>query len=480
MSNEDKNTSDLRRLLQEKLAQSEAAGDGWNVPSGKVWSGVSEELTASKQVLKDTRRSLWPWVAIGLLVVALIVRECTHIQAVGRMEEEMMKIQQDCEEKQSKRNDNRSNDNSEIAALAMGAAPIVFHEAPQQAATPNKPYNSSLNNFGSPQNLQAQPNLFSDETNIEQLLTSGTMEEIRDNQPQLQSAQLMNAPSLLQNPRLSFLANRNEQPHLPNNLGIPVLRKKGLGLVASLHAGLALTGNHLTGEKPNIISDQKALFSWQSGVGLEAVINRNWSVLTGLNYNISRIETDYSLAVPFTHNGEFQHDDGNYDNQYNHSLPSSLGEYPLQMVLSRASDATIHEGEVMDIDLRIRQKTQLFSLPLQLRYGFGKNNWQMGIRAGGIANHILDVESETPDLNPLHSAIHQRKTFVGAPAVTDLEKWTFDYAIGLDMRYRISSRIALSMSTGYQRGFTPVYQDDAVKNYFQAVNLGVGFHYWLR
>ncbi|MBK8567945.1 MAG: hypothetical protein IPN76_32650 [Saprospiraceae bacterium] len=184
--------------------------------------------------------------------------------------------------------------------------------------------------------------------------------------------------------------------------------------------------------------------------------------------------------MPFTHNGEFQHDDGNYDNQYNHSLPSSLGEYPLQMVLTRASDATIHEGEVMDLELRIRQKTQFLSLPLQLRYGFGKNKWQMGIRAGAIANHALNVESETPDLKPLHSAIHQRQTFVGAPAVTDLEKWTFDYAFGLDMRYRISSRVALSMSTGYQQGFTPVYKDDAVKNYLQAVNLGVGFHYWLR
>ncbi|MBK8567947.1 MAG: hypothetical protein IPN76_32660 [Saprospiraceae bacterium] len=52
MSNEDKNTSDLKRLLQEKLANSEAAGDGWNVPSGKVWSGLSEELVANQQVLK--------------------------------------------------------------------------------------------------------------------------------------------------------------------------------------------------------------------------------------------------------------------------------------------------------------------------------------------------------------------------------------------------------------------------------------------
>ncbi len=89
MSNDDKNTSDLRRLLQEKLANSEAAPDGWNVPSGGVWTGISDELTAAKPVFHDKRKPLWPWVAIGILAALLLFRECSHQQALGQMEQEM-------------------------------------------------------------------------------------------------------------------------------------------------------------------------------------------------------------------------------------------------------------------------------------------------------------------------------------------------------------------------------------------------------
>ncbi|MBK8567946.1 MAG: hypothetical protein IPN76_32655 [Saprospiraceae bacterium] len=168
----------------------------------------------------------------------------------------------------------------------MGAAPIVFQEAPQQAASLKQPSNPSKNNLGATQNFQAQPFSVANEINLGRQSAPTSIEEIQANQSQFQLASTVEAPRPLPNPQLTFLANKNELPHLPNNLGIPVSKQKGLHIVASLHAGLALTGNRLAGDKPNIISDQKALLSWQTAVGLEAVINRNWSVLTGLNYNL--------------------------------------------------------------------------------------------------------------------------------------------------------------------------------------------------
>lgn len=264
--------------------------------------------------------------------------------------------------------------------------------------------------------------------------------------------------------------------HLPN----PKDQGASVKLLASLYGGLALTGNSLSGEKPAIIKDQLPLVTWRAGIGLEAAINRQWSVLTGLDYNHSRIETDYQLAVPFTRNGEFQHDDGNFDNQYNHSLPSSLGDYPAQFVLTRASNAQVEEGEVMNLELYIRQQTRFVSLPLQLRYGFGKHRWQAGAKAGIYANHVLGISSENPELVSHHGAIHERQTTIGTPPLNDLEKWTLDYTLGIDLRYQFLPRFALSTSTGYQRGITPVYKGENVKNYLHAWNLGVGVQYWFR
>lgn len=482
MSNDDKNTSDLRRLLQEKLANREAAGDGWNVPSGGVWSGVSEELSANRKQVKDARKSVWPWVAIGLLAVLLLLRECAHQRAMGKMEQEMIKLQQDCEEKMSLINQKRLENSSEAISLATGEAPVAL-------ASPTESNNGNAQPLNQSKRTETSHSIAFPNT-----LPTPIASAVPQLDESITSSAIAGTPTIDKSPispittTLAGIPTRALQPFqkgakliiIPLNLQIPTTKTHSIGLLGSAYAGLALTGNRLTGEKPGILSQQKALMAWRTGIGLEAVLNHHWSVLTGVDYNTSRIETKYSLAVPFTHNGEFLHDDGNYDNQYNHSLPSALGNYPLQMVLTRASDATIHEGEVMDLDLRIQQKTAFLSVPLQLRYGFGKNKWQIGIRAGAVANHVLAVESETAKLTPHHAAIHQRHTSIGAPKLAELEKWTFDYAFGLDWRYQLTNRLGLNAGTALQLAATPVYQDEAVKNYLNSVGLNLGVHYFIR
>jgi hypothetical protein len=291
----------------------------------------------------------------------------------------------------------------------------------------------------------------------------------------------MPQPPLLPAAPAALFPTKNSTPkptlHLPEGES----NSPSLHFIAHAYAGAALTGNRLTGEKPTIIARQKALLGWQMGIGMEAALNRHWSLETGLRYGMHRLQTDYALAVPYTHNGETQHDDGNFDNQYNHSLPSALGNYPLQLVLTRESTANVEEGEVMRLDLNIRQRIQQLSLPLHLRYGFGRHRWQAGVRAGVVANHTLAVESEDhPALVSHHGAIHQRHTSVGNPSISDLQKFSFDSSLGLDLRYQLTHRLGLSLAGSWQRAFTPVYDGVAVQSYLHSFGLNAGFQVWLR
>lgn len=470
MSNEHKNTEEVRRLLQEKLASKEPAEDGWNVPSGGVWSGISEELGANRTAVKSSNKSLWYLVGIGAILAVLLIRECSHRQEVEQMRQEIQQVRQECEEKQSSRKDNSSESSDAAAMLAMGASPVGLPDdklAKQQISTPQPQVPILKSYFSEPIQSFNSAGTSSEMTSIEQPTNSNIRFE------QSSTSELTQVPTLA----LSMLTTDSKLPSRNIHLPKPEGKALPLAIIGSLQAGLALTGNRLSGEKPAIISNQQPLTAWRAGIGLEGVINRHWSVLTGVEYTRSRIETEYQLQVPFTHNGEFQHDDGNFDNQYNHSLPSALGNYPAQFVLTRASDATIHEGDLMDLELHIRQQTRFLSLPLQLRYGFGKHRWQLGAKAGVIANHVLGVSSEMPSLIPHHEAIHQRHTSIGTPSRADLQKWTLDYTLGLDMRYQLTNRFGLSLNGSYQQGMTPVYQSEIVKNYLHAWNLGAGLHF---
>jgi hypothetical protein len=59
----------------------------------------------------------------------------------------------------------------------------------------------------------------------------------------------------------------------------------------------------------------------------------------------------------------------------------------------------------------------------------------------------------------------------------NLEKTTLDVSFGLDLRYQVAPRMGVSLESNYQRGLTPIYQDAMVKNYLDAVNLGLGVHF---
>ncbi|MCC6725211.1 MAG: outer membrane beta-barrel protein [Saprospiraceae bacterium] len=491
MSDQDKNTEEIKALLRKKLEGLPPADDGWNVPSPGVWTGLSEELKAVAGPKPATN-----WVArlatiIAALMVILFWRECSNQRQlmglkseVEKMSNSYDKLQEACNEKQS---------NVQPASLEDNNGPILNGDAAAAGTTvsPNKKSTKKGQNAKSI-NLSNTSNksVFTSKSTSNHKITAGAINIVPAISLGTQTAEIgaplvqisSNLGSLDFLPLLSF-SRFDHQPTKPQlDLHLPNPKNQGASVqfIASLLGGLALTGNQLSGQKPAIIKDQKALLTWRSGFGVEAAFNRHWSLLTGLDYGLSRIETQYQLAVPYRHNGETQHDDGNFDNQYNHSLPSSLGNYPAQLVLTRTNGVDVAEGEVMNLELTIRQKTRLLSLPLQLRYGFGKDRWQIGAKAGFFANHVLGISNEKPKLISKHGAIHERHTSIGTPPLNDLQQWTFDWALGTDIRYQLTRRFGLSLNAAYQQGITPVYKDEAVKNYLHAWNLGAGVHYWLR
>lgn len=480
MSNRDKNIEELRDLLRKKLEESTPAEDGWNVPSEGVWAGVSEELAASASPSRSNT-TRWLAVATAALLALLLLRECSHRGQVGDLEMELQNLEQSYEKLQ------RSCDEKTSLQQRGQAPPSTAPLTPAQAApAPGQP-SLPLMYFGGNERESFQHFAEKHQSNqagattVFQLKTANDETTALDRMAERGEFKLQQPPMLLPAAPAALFPIKKSDPK--PNLHLPEGEKnsKSLNVIAHAYAGAALTGNRLAGEKPAIIARQKALLGWQTGIGMEAVFNRHWSLETGLRYGTHRIETDYALAVPYTHNGETQHDDGNFDNQYHHSLPSGLGNYPLQMVLTRESTATVEEGEVMRLDLHIKQRIQQLSLPLHLRYGFGKHRWQAGIRAGLVANHTLAVASEDhPALISHHGAIHQRHTSVGNPSISDLQKFSFDSSLGLDLRYQLTHRLGLSLAGSWQRAFTPVYDGAAVQSYLHSLGLNAGFHVWLR
>lgn len=482
MSNKDKNMEEPRGPLRKKFEYNTPDEDGWNMPSDKVWTGLSNELSASRNASRRKIRNYILVLSAFVITALMLLRECSNRNRIQNLQKELQqtkesfeKLQKDCDEKSSSY---RNNDRKDTETL-LAAAPL------SPALKIQSPVNHSFINKKHPKNVVAVDTHHADEQLVfpvtlltqkkgnDILLQSTTVAAVGETP--ISAIQTIERLATLQvspvhfdtPPQIRFTNPKENRKHLP-------LILYGLG-------GISNTGNRLTGTLPDIITRQKALTGWQTGIGIEAGIGRRWSLLTGLHYSQHRLQTDYALAVPFTHIGEYMHNDGNYDNQYQHSLPSSLGDYSLQLLLSRESTATIDEGEIIRLDLNVRQNIQQLGLPLGIRYALGQKRWQTGISAGVVARHTLSAAAEDePLLVSHHGAIHQRQTTVGNPSTSDMRAFTLDASLGLDFRYRLMPQLGISIGANWQKAFTPVYKDENVQSYLQSFGIHAGLHFWVK
>ena len=94
---------ELRKQLQEKLSDVSPADDQWNVPSDRVWAGMSEKLTLAPAPRKN-RIGQYVLLTTSILLLALLLfRECSHYQKVQQLNtdiqqtrDSLQKLQNDC------------------------------------------------------------------------------------------------------------------------------------------------------------------------------------------------------------------------------------------------------------------------------------------------------------------------------------------------------------------------------------------------
>ncbi|MEO1257160.1 MAG: outer membrane beta-barrel protein [Bacteroidota bacterium] len=486
MSDQDKNINEIRELLRKKLADQRTADNGWNVPSDGVWSGISEELKAEKKATKKIDRQYLLFAVIALLMSVLFMQECSNNQLVKDMKGEMEELRNNFEQlkescEQEKTTQSKApniNSKPQEKFTTENVQTTLVAEQSFQAPSSGKP-----NTFTSDKKAPYSTNIAKPQT-LDQTTSAFSTSPFTLNVAAINRAAAPNTPDKRIHyvnalPQIPFLSLDQFVTLSDIDLAIPKAKhsSNSTPLIVSSYTGVSRTGNRLQGERPGIISNQRASWGQQAGLGLEIVLSPRWSVETGMRYATHQLQTDYRLEVPYTKTNEFLHDDGNYDNEYNHSLPSSMGDYPALFVLTRSSDEMVEEGETMNLDFSIRQRTRFLSVPLWLRYGFGKGNFQVGVKGGIVANRTLSISSEAKELVSHHEAIHQRHTSIGDPIFENLKKNTFDYSVGLDVRYFMTPRISVSLESTYQQGITPIYEDESVKNYFRSGNLGVGLQY---
>jgi hypothetical protein len=150
--------------------------------------------------------------------------------------------------------------------------------------------------------------------------------------------------------------------------------------------GISASINPIKYSKPNINDplegtiksstyDKEYQFSLTSNYQLSNKLFLSFS--PGIRYD--ELNTNYDLNIAYDYNTE-KAIDNNKENYFSHSLPTDLGNFKTDMVVTRLADSPVLHNENINIDLSVNYKVYSLISPIGLHYAF--NNISKGFHVG--------------------------------------------------------------------------------------------------
>lgn len=439
-----------------KLDQASSQEQDWNVPGPQVWQGIQQQMPLSGSKRRIPAFFWWMLALAGMLGL-IIFREWKHQSAVNAIQQQLrenqekyQQLEKECQD-QSNKIISPTSSNTTLSTI-IPVQPLL----PAGKGGFNKPF-QSVTAFS--RNVVEE---FSPAPVSQPTLTYAPPSRISERTIEV-------LPSVPAFPLSSFSnitaqTIKIETPD-PRYFQTYVLGGSGFG------------SNFLQGSKPASIQEIQPGWVWQSGAGVVLGINKRWSIHTGMHYQQSQYSTRYLLQLPFTHQNEYQHQDGLYDNAYYHNLPTGLGEAQARFILSRPEDATIHEGDIVPLELTVRQSIQSVSLPVTLHYALNQGRYQWSVHSGIATHHLLGTSTGNPTLTSHHSSIHQRHTLINNINEKALRRFRLDALAGLGFTARLSPKWSAQALLQGNYGITSLYTGNGFKSKAFGAQAQIGFLY---
>ncbi len=283
-------------------------------------------------------------------------------------------------------------------------------------------------------------------------------------------------------PSLSAPLYQIDQPETDRKvvpyISLPSSKRLTLGIYYAPTMTFANVKDQLSSSVESIDISRNAAYANRFGVNLEKQIARHWSIGLGLEYTHFRVDSEYLVGVPYSSEDERQNALGNYEKNYQHSLPSSFGKLNTEFGLDRLHDEIVPENELLHVTMSLAHQLHVLSIPLYARYHIDHNKWRYSLMAGVQTNFWLGQPNTTLTTSlSHHTAVHHRHTSVENDSAPELKNTSFGYLFGLGIEYQIADQIYASFQPNYQGSFTPLYKDDNFKSYPSSLGLQVGIRY---
>jgi opacity protein-like surface antigen len=112
------------------------------------------------------------------------------------------------------------------------------------------------------------------------------------------------------------------------------------------------------------------------------------------------------------------------------------------------------------VDFNSEHLIRNFSLPLGVViYPLGKKRkFSPTVNLGFGINYLAQISNKIQSIETHHDAIQYDDSGSSTFVSPDLEKWHFDYRLGLGLKYEVQQNLYLQLNYNWIRGLNPIYK----------------------
>jgi opacity protein-like surface antigen len=454
-------------IWKNRFDEEEFSEGDWNTPDEKVWEGIVPHVAPKKY-----GRSFWMiWLGVGVVATLL----CSILLL------------------------NKGDQTSPNAIAAFGTPTsesiesthqtgVIGDNAMEQKLEPLntnqiKTTNESLTINVSPKNngkanskvtyLKSNPEIVNVFKDISTGLISMEISPVRDVKSTLSiSKKLENVilkdgmkdknfeENLKSIPSLNmFLSNENEIHPIPILPEFEISQKGKL----TFGVGIGTTfwqhriSNDYTADLAPFDFNYQDAWGWQTSFSLNVALNNYFDAFASLQFEQVKATSGHNSDLTY----DILEEENPFDplNDYALNLATPYGLSGATFNFNRGQTLASDEVNLL-VDFNSEHLIRNFSLPLGVViYPLGKKRkFSPTVNLGFGINYLAQISNKIQSIETHHDAIQYDDSGSSTFVSPDLEKWHFDYRLGLGLKYEVQQNLYLQLNYNWIRGLNPIYK----------------------
>jgi len=490
-------------IWKDRFNEEQLPVDDWNTPDDEVWKGILPHVTPKKE---KKRRWWWLWFGWGSALVLMTVvftlfdNNKNTISAVEEVEEN---------EVANTRNSISSTHDSNVVStginLSNSKSPVVEIESKNMSVNISPSKANEIKNYNNKNVEPYKSSHINLDVPISKTIITDTRNDVKSVSPETSSSFKIFKNKKALKPSLDGKNEMSEKLSISNlssleillqkrNLPIhdlPDLKWSDIDIVPPSYGKIAIgfsTGavfwkhriseNYTTLLSPFDFNYKDAL-GWQAALDVKFEISDFLEGTIGFQYE--QINTESGHNSDITYSIDDEEDVNNPLNGYALSLATPYGLSGATFNFIRNQDIGANSAD-LTVDFHSSHVIKNISIPVGLNiFPFGKKNkWIPSAHIEFGTNYLASISNNIQSIETHHDAIQFDDSGTSTFVSPELEKWHFDYRLGLGVTYHLNSKSSLRFNYNWSRGINPIFQQEDFNTRIDRHHLSVGLTTKLR